>query len=181
MKIIFKSDGAARLAVLGLAIAACSGGKAPDDAGNTFVAYAPTFQPFRAWTSFHDDLEDSSLPAAVNGPRTQYINMTPPHGSTEFPVGTVIVEARESGLMKIFAGVKRGGDYNATGAKNWEWFELQEASGPGSAVTIVWRGVGPPAGDMYGGDPNGGCNSCHAMCGASNDFVCSAQLQLGNF
>ena len=28
--------------------------------------------------------------------------------------------------MKIFAGVKRGGDFNAAGAKNWEWFELAE-------------------------------------------------------
>ena len=171
-----------RLAAIVIVLAAC-GGSQGDDTSDVFIAFPSTFQPFRTWTSFHSDgpTDDGTYPADVLGPREQYINMVPPHGSTEFPIGTVIVEVRESGTMKIFGAVKRGGDYNATGAKNWEWFELQEASGPGSAVTIVWRGVGPPAGDMYGGDPNGGCNSCHAMCGASNDFVCSAQLQLGNF
>jgi hypothetical protein len=172
---------AAIVLVLVLALAACGGSQG--DTPDVFIAFPSTFQPFRTWTSFHSDgpPDDGTYPADVLGPRTQYINTPPPHGSTEFPIGTVIVEARESGTMKIFSGVKRGGDYNVTGAKNWEWFELQEASGPGSAVTIVWRGLGPPAGDMYGGDPNGGCNSCHAMCGANNDFVCSAQLQLGNF
>ncbi|HTR56336.1 MAG TPA: hypothetical protein VMJ10_36935 [Kofleriaceae bacterium] len=165
---------------LGLALAACGSGTSSDDAGNMFVAYASTFQPFRTWTSFQHDLEDSSLPAGVNGPRTQYLNMAPPHGSTEFPVGTVIVESRESGTMNIFAGVKRGGGYNSTGAKNWEWFELAEASGPGSTVSIVWRGLGPPPGDQYGGDANT-CNTCHTTCGGGNDYVCSPYLQLAGF
>mgnify|MGYP001550112068 CR=1 FL=1 len=70
--------------------------------------------------------------------------------------------------------MKRGGDFNGGGAKNWEWFELTE-----NPVTIVWRGFGPPVGDTYGGDRNG-CNSCHVTCGSTNDYVCSAQLQLGS-
>ena len=92
-----------------------------------------------------------------------------PSGSPEFPVGTAIVEVRASGI--IFAAVKRGADFNATGAKNWEWFELLETPD----VVIKWRGVGPPAGEMYGGDPNGGCNACHTRCGGTNDYVCSPE------
>ena len=74
MKMTFKSIAAGAAIALGLAGIGCSGGKAAGDGGATFVAYESTFQPFRTWTSFHDDLEDLSLPPAVNGPRTQYIN-----------------------------------------------------------------------------------------------------------
>ena len=151
------------------ALAACGGAGGGSDASSSFLAFSSTFAAFRTWTSF-----DSPGPADVLGPRTQYINTVPEHGATEFAVGTVIVEARASG--KIFAGVKRGGEFNATGAINWEWFELTDAP-----VTIVWRGVGPPIGDTYGGDPNGGCNACHAKCGLSNDYVCSPRLALGSF
>ena len=161
-------------AVLG----ACGSGGGPGDASETFLAFSSTFAPFRTWLSFHSDgpASDGTVPPDVLGPRTQYINLPPPHGASEFPVGTVIVEARESGDHKIFAAVKRGGGFNTGGATNWEWFELTDAP-----VTIVWRGVGPPIGDTYGGDPNGGCNACHARCGASNDYVCSPRLALGAF
>lgn len=157
---------------------ACGTSSGPGDASETFLAFSSTFAPFRSWTSFHSDgpTDDGTVPADVLGPRTQYINTPPPHGASEFPVGTVIVEARESGLQKIFAGVKRGGGFNTGGATNWEWFELTDAP-----VTIVWRGVGPPLGDTYGGDPSGGCNACHAKCGAANDYVCSPRLALGAF
>jgi hypothetical protein len=160
------------------------------DSGQTFIALASTFQSFRTWQSFHDNgpPDDGTYPAMVLGPRTQYINQLPPHGATQFPVGTVIVEARESGTMKIFASVKRGGGFNLAGAKNWEWFELQEGSGgsampqdPGAPVSIVWRGVGPPIGDAYGADGSASCNTCHTTCGGSNDYVCSPELQLVSF
>jgi hypothetical protein len=159
------------------ALVAC-GGAAGNDPPETFLAFSSTFAPFRSWTSFHSDgpPDDGSSPADVLGPRTQYINAPPPHGAAEFPVGTVIVEARESGDHKMFAGVKRGGGFNAGGAADWEWFELQD-----QPVTIVWRGVGPPIGDTYGGDPNGGCNACHTRCGAGNDYVCSPRLALTAF
>ena len=171
-------------AVLGGCSAAPAAAVAPDasiDAGLlAFIAFRTTFQPFRTWTSFHDDgpPDDGTFPADVLGPRTQYVNRLPPHGSKEFPMGTVIVEARESGAMEIFAGVKRGGDFNVTGAKNWEWFELSEDAGE---VLIVWRGYGPPSNESYGGDPNGGCNACHTTCGAGNDYVCSPSLRLASF
>lgn len=164
------------VAALG-AIGACgSGGDGGVDAGapTSFIAFSNSFANFRSWTMFHSDgPTPGTQPDDVLGPRSQYINKLPPAGATEFPVGTIIVEARESGMMSIFAAVKRGANYNAMGAVNWEWFELLE-----NPVAIKWRGFGPPAGEMYGGDPNGGCNSCHAACGANNDYICSPYLQL---
>jgi hypothetical protein len=169
-----------------LAIAACGHDTGPppppvaQDSNATFVAFPETFASFRTWTSFHDNgpPDDGTFGPDVLGPRTQYINMTPPHGSTQFPVGTVIVEARESGAMLIIAGVKRGGGYNLQGATNWEWFGLTED--PTGAVSIKWRGLAPPVGG-YGGLPMGGCNDCHMSCGSTNDFVCSPELQLASF
>jgi len=110
------------LAALGLAGSSGCGGSGPDgpDAStpNEFIAFTTTFAPFRTWTKFHSDgpPDNGTYTADVLGPRTQYINMLPPHGSTEFPVGTVIVEVRENGSGNIFGAVKRGGNFNLTGA-----------------------------------------------------------------
>jgi hypothetical protein len=174
------------LAAAALGAVACGGGSGGEDAGDpdTFLAFATTFLPFRTWPSFHSDgpADDGTFTPDVLGPRTQYIKTPPPSGATEFPIGTIIVEARENGVLnenggqKIFAAVKRGGGFNITGAVNWEWFELED-----NPVRIRWRGFGPPAGEMYGGDPDGGCNSCHMQCGANNDFICSPQLSLASF
>ena len=167
---------AALAAFAGLSACRGAGGSGgPGDAApSTFLAFTTTFADFRSWPSFHSDgpASDGTVPVDVLGPRTQYIRQVPPHGAGEFPVGTVIVEARESGARKIFGAVKRGGGFNGGGAADWEWFELSE-----SPVTIVWRGVGPPLGDTYGGDPDGGCNACHARC-AANDYICSPRLAL---
>jgi hypothetical protein len=154
---------------------ACGGAGGGGDPPTSFIAFSTTFAPFRSWPSFHSDgpPDDGMTLPDVLGPRTQYINKLPPAGSTEFPVGTMIVEARENAGHKIFAGAKRGNGFNAGGAADWEWFELSE--GP---VAIVWRGLGPPLGDTYGGDPDG-CNSCHVKC-AANDYVCSPLLALGS-
>ena len=177
MKMVFKyGAGAAVLAVAG-ALAGCGGHGTTatgDSSGDQFVAYTGNFASFLTWNHYQDTLVDGSgnLPTGVAGSRDQYLNTLPPHGSTEFPVGTIIVEVREDG--KIFAAAKRGGDFNADGCVNWEFFELAE-----NPVAITWRGLGPPAGDTYGGDPNG-CNDCHSQC-KSNDYVCSPKLQLSSF
>src|SRR4051812_18146663 len=172
--------------------AACGGNGGGDDsqtcdpfASDSFIAFGACFTDFRTWNHFHSDGPTeancgmSPCPANVLGAREQYINALPPSGSSAFPVGTMIVEVRAVD-GKIFAGAKRGNasagvPYNRDGARGWEFFELTE-----DPVTIFWRGLGPPLGDTYGGDPNG-CNSCHISCGSSNDFVCSAQLQLSSF
>jgi hypothetical protein len=86
------------------ATAACgTADDAGDDAPDSFLAFSTTFAPFRSWPSFHSDgpADDGTFTPDVLGPRTQYINQLPPPGSLEFPVGTVIVEARENAGRKI--------------------------------------------------------------------------------
>jgi len=154
-------------------LAACGAGE-PLPTGDVFIAFSSAFEGFRSWTSFHSEgPAPGTQPPEILGPRTEYLNEVPPGGALEFPIGTIIVEAIEDGSGHIVAAVKRGGDYN--GGRNWEWFEIKE-----DPIAIVWRGVGPPNGETYGGDPEG-CNSCHAACGAGNDLRCSPYLKLSSF
>jgi len=172
------------LALLAALAAACGGSSgdttATADAGDVFVAFGADFQDFRSWQSF--DVTKDAAPGTVHPDARliEYLNQTPPHGSTEFPVGTIIVkEGTELPVVgrQYFAMVKRGGGFNASGATNWEWFELRNLEN--GTVGIVWRGVGPPAGEVYGGDPTAGCNTCHVTCG--NDSVCAKAVQLAQF
>jgi hypothetical protein len=175
-------------AAAAIALAACgadsTGTTTANTAGGTpttFLAFTADFASYQQWDKFAVPDSTATDPVHTANPRTEYLNRKPPHGSSEYPVGTVIVHEVAGATpadMKIFAMVKRGGDFNKDGAQNWEWFELTH--GPTGMLQILWRGVGPPAGEMYGGDPSGGCNSCHG--GAkSNDFVQSQALQLSNF
>ncbi|MFO0613773.1 MAG: hypothetical protein U0414_14370 [Polyangiaceae bacterium] len=162
--------------------AGCSTGA--DDAappGDTFIAFATNFTGYHDWSE--TVIEGTSTPASTHlaGRRVVYINKKPPAGSTEFPVGTIIVKELEDnadGELQVFGMVKRGGGYNSKGATDWEWFELQNL--PEDKVKIVWHGVGPPAGEKYAGDPNGGCNVCHSAA-AENDFVQTPALDLDSF
>jgi hypothetical protein len=176
----------AGLVLAALVIAGCGGSEpaGPPDAEppppSTLIAFASSFDGFRQWTAFHDDGPPAGTVAVdALGPRTQYLNRIPDHGATSWPVGTIIVEQRESGQRPIFAGVKRGGGFNSgnPGAPGWEWFELSET--PQGKVAITWRGLGPPDGsESYGGSDR--CNLCHAVC-AENDYICSPILQLSQF
>ena len=85
-----------------------------------------------------------------------------------------LVEGAPEG-HKLFAMVKRGGDYNAQGARGWEWFELRERDE--GSIGIVWRGTNAPTGEHYGGDPSGGCNNCHDLA-LKNDYVRSRSVKL---
>jgi hypothetical protein len=169
--------------ILGVALAACAPvDGAPSDApvGDTFLAVDSSFTGFRTWEAF-------PLAAGSNGTihtagaRTEYLNRAPAPGSTSFPVGTIIVKESDDGPIadrQVFARVKRGGGYNAAGAAGWEWFELKNVDA--QRVTRVWRGVGPPVGEKYGGDPSGGCNGCHGAA-KDSDFVLSPALKLEMF
>jgi hypothetical protein len=167
-----------RIALLVACLAACAGSEDPDPTGDTFIAFTPAFRGFRDWQSFHSDgpADDGTVDPDALGARTLYIDPVPAPGTTVFPVGTIVVEARETGALNIFARVKRGGSFNTGGARDWEWFELIEQPD----LAIVWRGLGPPNGESYGGDPNA-CNSCHADRCANNDFTCSPTLSLTSF
>jgi hypothetical protein len=163
-------------------IAACgsSGASSPGDKPEVLVAFPENFRGYHSWESF-DVTFDADLVGIHDGSKvTEYLNMRPAPGSTEFPVGTLIVKEATGGTIphEIFAMVKRGGGYNA-GAPGWEWFELQNLDNGKDQVKFVWRGFGPPKGELYGGDPNAGCNKCHSDCG--NDAVCAKPLALSNF
>lgn len=163
-------------------VAACAGNgdASSSSSSGCFLAFGSQFDGFRLWKSYaYDSAGEGDASVHVSGPRTEYVNELPPAGSTSFPVGTMIV--KEVGVddpanHHLFAMVKRGCDFNANGAKDWEFMELQEQA-PGAI--IIWRGVGPPAGENYGGDPSG-CNSCHAAC-SDNDSVCSTYIRLSGF
>jgi hypothetical protein len=97
-------------------------------------------------------------------------------GQPPFPVGTIVVKESGDGDLTtrhVFAMVKRGGDFNATGMVNWELFELQ--NGADGSVSMMWRGVGPTNGDAYGGDATVGCNTCH-LSAAPQDFIFTTDL-----
>ena len=176
---------AAALALVTLLAGTGCGGRDADPSaeGASFLAFASAFEGFRTWPSTPLDGAPIAESPHTSGPRVVYVNRAPAAGSTAFPVGTVIVKefaGTAADPAKIFAMVKRGGGFNSAGAAGWEWFELQTPSAaPGSPVAIVWRGVGPPLGEIYGGDPNGGCNGCHAGARA-NDFVQTPGLALSS-
>ena len=170
---------------------ACGSGGAPDgsaDGGanpnpSVVIAFASSFKGFRSWMAF--DVTKEAAPGTVHPDAhlIEYLNKAPPTGSTSFPIGTILVKEPtvngEPSTTPYFAMVKRGGGYNADGASDWEWFELQNIPGNNDDVQLVWRGVGPPAGEVYGGDPNAGCNTCHRDCG--NDAVCAKSVSLAAF
>lgn len=161
---------------LGLGAAACGGGGSPATTGVQFIAYTKDFANYQSWPSNTiSDAQPSGM-THVGGVRTIYINQLPPPDATAFPQGTIIVKETASD-GRIFAQVKRGGGYNVTGAVDWEWYELGIATN--NAIGIKWSGFGPPAGEQYGGDPNGSCNSCH-VAGKTNDYVMASWLILGS-
>lgn len=145
-----------------------------------FVASEADFASFRSWTSFDRGVDP--VPPSHLGHDVIYIDRVPPAGATEFPIGTLIVRADESdpdeSAWEIHAMVKRGGDFNAEGARGWEFFGLIiDASG---RARIEWRGEGPADGDGYSA-PDGGavlsCNQCHGSA-SYNDSVLSPVLDL---
>jgi hypothetical protein len=152
------------------------------DDGTGFIAFQRDFQAFASWTHF--ELEATAPVgtgpglAAVHlaGKRVVYVNQMPAHGQTEFAKGTIIVKTMETG--ETFARVKRGGGYNKSGARGWEWFELKPV---GADWVILWRGITPPTGVCsYGGTMGGACNDCHAGF-TNNDFVATSALDLTAF
>jgi hypothetical protein len=153
--------------------------------------YAPAFHDFHSWYSVpgvgpkdagNGITASGDAGSAVHtmGPLVSYINNRPPSGSSSFPLGTIIVKEVNAGDLtsrQIFAMVKRGAGFNAGGAVDWEWFELRNIDA--DDVLIVWRGLGPPSGETYGGNP-ATCNDCHEGAKA-NDYVWTTGFQLSAF
>jgi hypothetical protein len=134
---------------------------APPMTATGFIALERDFQGYDTWESVTFDGPD--IPNVhTAGPRKVFLNARAPAGSTEWPVGTVIVKELS---FTTFAMAKRGGTYNANGAAGWEWFELTRDSN--GTVRIKWRGQGPPLGESYSAAGQT-CNDCHK---GTNDSV----------
>ena len=143
----------------------------------SFVALQRDFRGFMDWHAF--PVSSEPIDGHPLAPRTVYVNRLPSAGATELEVGTIVLKTLEEGAQTewlIHAMAKRGGGFNADGARGWEWFELA-LSETGEPV-IVWRGLGPPANHGYtiiGGQPDdmrtdGDCNGCHAAA-IDTDYV----------
>lgn len=148
---------------------------APAEHRAPFIAFATDFEGFRSWVSW-TPIYGTPGNDHLSGPRRVYFSSKPSRDDDALPVGTIIV--KESGIgpvekRNVFAMVKRGGGFNAPATPDWEWFELESLDD--RRVRIVWRGAGPTNGDAYGGDPTGGCASCHDAA-RSSDYVFTLQL-----
>jgi Cytochrome P460 len=171
------------LAIAPLCLSCGSASDASSDSGapTVFVAYASSFDGFHAWSSAPATSDTDAGDGLHVGPLRVYWNAPPPHGSASFPVGTIIVkESEQTDVTQrtVFAMVKRGGGYNASGANGWEWFSLQDQTD--GSVTILWDLPVPPPGETYANQPIGDCNGCHALA-KSNDYVWDSALQLSKF
>ena len=171
----------ARLAALAACAlgAACGGGPSappPSMPNGEFVAFGSDFQDFVDWPSIALTFPSVAGSPHAAGARTVFINHEPPPDATAFPVGTILVKRTEAD-GQLLARVKRGGNYNASGAVGWEWFELVLSTD--GKVAIKWRGFGPPLGEAYGGDPTAGCNGCHKLA-IDNDYVLTPGLTLAS-
>jgi len=176
-----------------LALAACGSSNPTVDAGSTTDAGSVDAGPIDAGPEFEAVTADIAnyftwtvvtIPDGDTGEGTRYVyvNQLPPHGSTTWPTGTILV--KESQTFGIHAGitidamVKRGGAFNPdidggypdggymTGAHGWEWMGLNRIGDAGA--TIGWRGTVPPPNAGYG-PLNGDCNGCHTQATTNDD------------
>lgn len=167
---------------LALALTAGCGGEDPAAAGG-FIALTENFRAFRTWT--RTPVGTMDLPDHPAGPRFAYANQPPPAAGSRYPLGTIIVHTIEPSadplMWDIFAMVKRGGGYNASGAVDWEFFRLGVSSS--GVPVILGRGLNPSEGHSYGGSTApvmASCNTCHgAAAGEAHDHILSPLLQPG--
>lgn len=143
----------------------CACGPPPEP--ESYVPFAADFTGYTSWPKLTVPGAPAMEQSHVAGDRVIYIAQKPGRGATDFPVGTRIVKTVGD---QIFAMAKRGGNYNADGAVNWEWLELE---GTVERPFIRWRGIGPPDGEGYGPPGTSACNICHGGA-AETDFVHTA-------
>jgi hypothetical protein len=159
----------------------------PGDAG-IVIAQVDDFSGFCKWSSA-PAITDGDGGDGVHdaGPLTVYWNKPPPHGSQQFPVGTIILkESNQADPAKriAFAMVKRqarGTGWNSAdggGADGWEWWSVTDLGN--CNIMKLWRGATPPSTESYAGMALGDCNGCHSQA-ADNDYVWDKALQLSNF
>lgn len=152
---------------------------------DVFIALGSDFEGYQDWIVF-DRSNDPVPPAHPTIRSVIYANRLPGPGATEFPIGTIFVRTHEDGddptQWDVHAMAKRGGGFNAGGARGWEFFGLRFSAS--RQAFIDWRGEGPGGtSDGYSPDDSGvflGCNHCHGAVPA-NDSVLSPVLDLAAF
>jgi hypothetical protein len=166
------------IAAAGATLVGCSDAAQPVEPTGPFIAFSDAFKGYHSWKSYEIDGPDVDV-VHIGGKKKLFINKLPSAKTGKFPVGTVIIKEQqnEADILKrrVFAMVKRGGTFNVGGADGWEWFEVEPQGDAVDTALLKWRGVGPPSGEAYGGDKNGGCNGCHRS-GATSDFTMSAPM-----
>jgi hypothetical protein len=155
-----------------------------------FIALERDFVDYSSWPQVSLGVGEHVLPDQ-RGEKTVFINALPQAGDEQFRVGTIIVKTLEVSDSKsswqVHAMAKRGGGFNAKGAYEWEFFELQlDDDGD---LTVAWRGEQPPEGENYrttivaadGSETvvEANCNDCHIS--AYNDAILTSQLDLDRF
>ncbi len=170
--------------LLALVGAGCSNAPSSNSSSTsqTFYPSAASFSNFCSWQNAPaTNDEDASDGLHGVGPLVVYWNHSPPHGSTSFPVGTIILKTdspTDPTQRTIFGMVKVGAGYNSEGAAGWEWFSLTQDAAC-DQITILWNGAFPPPSESYAGMAIGNCNGCHETAG--NDAVWDSALKLTNF
>lgn len=138
------------------------------------IALTSDFESFRDWRAVR--LPDASATTGHESApeRWLYIDREPPPIDAGFALGTILVKTIEGGApesWEIHAMVKRGDEFNAEGAVDWEFFELDYDDA--ERLRINWRGTGDDHATYV--DSTGvmrACNFCHAF-GAEEDYVFS--------
>ncbi len=160
------------------------------DAGDAgvFVPVASDFKCYGSWTEFDLGSGDGGVDEAgscahvANVPRVGYMNKIPPHGSTSFPVGTMIIKEIHTtpnpADWPVFSMVKRGGGYDpGSGCEGWEWYGLNLTTSACDAH-MQWGGIGPTGNDLYASC--GACSTCHSAA-QTNDCVLAPEMSLGQW
>jgi hypothetical protein len=188
----------AAAAFSGLLCAGCSSGSSSSgdngasDSGvpDPFIAQVSDFAGFcKDWSSAPALAPADAGGDGIHGDAglTVYWNKSPPHGSTQFPVGTIILKETndpDPANRTAFAMVKRearGQGFNSAasgGADGWEWWSVSDLGN--CNVGRLWRGAAPPSTESYAGQTIGDCNGCHTHA-AGNDYVWSTALELSHF
>jgi hypothetical protein len=177
----------AALAIVAMGATACAPDDPVEDAG-TWAPVPSDCENYESWTSFDLGGDDAGAGGAdacahlLDVPRTAYINKTPPHGSTEFPVGTMIIKeiktTPDPSTWQVFAMAKRGGGFDpGSGCVGWEWYGLDAPDG-GGGCHFQWSGTQPTANEAYASC--GPCASCHSSA-QSNDCVIAPELSLSQW
>jgi hypothetical protein len=180
--------------LLFLLLMSCDNSPQPE---GVFIALQRDFADFLSWQKF--DFGDAPLAGHPVGARYGYVKEVLQPGEKAYPVGDIIVKTVEvppspspspwpdpipQQQWDLFAMAKRGGDFNASGARNWEFFTLR--INPDGVPVILARGIdASDVPDTSGGHgytgANGNvirCNNCHGdPTMAKVDYILNPQLE----